>query len=234
MNNENLEEIKKERKEFEKLLEQVEKVNNKIIENDNYFEAQKEAKLAENDAIIFLRGICNSAVSLRTFRPDDIKDFTAGTSGTSKTMGENDTTVATGTTENTFFTKVPSCCIFVIEGIYLPKASDIYTDYIAMYIGDAKQRWYRGSEITCTNKHGVYFREPLLVKSNEKLTIKFLTTLDGLGTGKAKEKHQICIKGKVFKSHKKDGELIEVTEKIDDLGCKTESIIHKLKNIVKR
>ena len=234
MNNKDLEEIRNERKEFEKLLKRVEEVNSKIIENYNYYEAQKETKIAKRQAYTLLKDKYGYNVSIRTFRPDDLGEFIAGVGGISKTMGENDITVATGTTENTFSTTLPLNTIFVIKGIYLPKTSDIHTDYLSMYIGDAKQRWYPGYEIECTNKYGVYFGDPLVVKGGDTLKIKFLTTSDGLDSGKAKKKHQIVIKGCVLKAHVSYQNLNNATEEMSELKNNAESIIYKLKNIINR
>lgn len=228
------EQIQKEKEELVLMLDQLEQIVSKLKAHSNHIEALKVIKEAEADAITILRHYTGHlTLSVKSFRPDDIKNFTAGISGTSKTMWENDTTVATGTTENTLSVDISNNEIYIITGIYLPKSDNIHTDYVSMYIGDSKQRWYRGSEIECTDNLGVSFRDPLIIKPGETIRIKFLTTSDGLGTGKANDKHQISILGKVFKSHEtpKQKEVI-ITEEIDKINDKTESILCKIKKAI--
>lgn len=233
MNTNDLESVVNERKEFEKLLERAEKLNEQIIENDNYYEAKKQCRQAEKDAINIAKRYGNN-ISIRSFRPDDLGKFMAGDGGLSKNMGENDTMVSTGTNENIFVGEVPMNSVFVIKGVYLFKSCDIYIDYLSMYINDVKQRWYRGSEIESTNKYAHLFRDPLVIRGSESFLIKFLTTSDGLGSGKAKEGYQINIKGVVVKSDAIGYELKNVLEKTSNLKDNTESIMYKLKDIVSK
>jgi len=134
----------------------------------------------------------NAEITMRNIRPGDIKTFTAGTSGTSKVVGDNDTTVATGTTENTLSDDIPVQEVFVIEGLYLPPVTGVTTNYVAMYIGDSKMRWYDPSRATVEENNTIYFDDPLLVKSGDHLQIKFTTSA-------ASATHPIGIIGKVFK-----------------------------------
>ena len=154
--------------------------------------AQAAMVQAEQDAVNYVMKANYSVTSIRDLRPDDIKDFTAGTSGTSKTMGENDITVATGTTENTLSTDILNNESYVIEGLYLPAVTGITTTYVAMYIGDAKQRWFRGAKVTAEPNGTFYFDAPLVVKPSETIKIKFLTSA-------ASATHPIEIIGKKVK-----------------------------------
>ena len=157
--------------------------------------AIKEMEIAESEAINALktRGFGNK-ITIRSLRPDDIEDFTAGTSGTSKTMGENDLTVATGTTENTLSYTLSTNEAFVVEGVYLPPVTGITTSYIAFYIGDAKQRWYRGDRFNIEPNYTLYFDDPLIILPGEDVKAKFLTSA-------ASSSHPIQILGKVVKAH---------------------------------
>ncbi|MBU0598937.1 hypothetical protein KKF61_08205 [Patescibacteria group bacterium] len=149
---------------------------------------------AEADAVNYVMNAGNGyrVTSMRDLRPDDIKDFTAGTSGTSKTMGENDTTVATGTTENTLSTDILNNESYVIEGLYLPAVTGVTTTYVSMFIGDAKQRWVRGARVTAEPNSTLYFDTPLVVKPSETIKVKFLTSA-------ASATHPIEILGKKVK-----------------------------------
>ena len=138
--------------------------------------AQEAMTRAEQDAVDYVMKAGYSVTSIRDLRPDDIKDFTAGTAGTSKTMGENDTTVATGTTENTLSVDILNNESYVLEGLYLPAVTGITTTYVAMYIGDAKQRWYRGDRVTAEPNGTLFFDAPLVIKPSETIKIKFLTS----------------------------------------------------------
>ena len=154
--------------------------------------AQSAMTQAEADAVELVRNAGYSVTSIRDLRPDDIKDFTAGTTGTSKTMGENDTTVATGTTENTLATDILNNESYVIEGLYLPSVTGIGTTYISMFIGDAKQRWIRGTRVNAEPNSTLYFDTPLVVKPSETIKVKFLTSA-------ASATHPIEILGKKIK-----------------------------------
>jgi len=153
---------------------------------------QRAMEQAEADAIDLVIKANYNVTSMRDLRPDDIKDFTAGTTGTSKTMGENDTTVATGTTENTLATDILNNEAYVIEGFYLPSVTGITTTYISIYIGDAKQRWFNGKKINAEPNSTFYFDTPLVVKPSETIKIKFLTSA-------ASATHPIEIIGKKIK-----------------------------------
>ena len=137
--------------------------------------AQSAMVQAETDAVNYVKAAGYNTVSIRDLRPDDIKDFTAGTAGTNKTMGEHDTTVATGTTENTLSVDILNNESYVIEGLYLPAVTGIKTTYVDMFIGDAKQRFYRGDRINAEPNGTMYFDAPLVVKPSETIKIKFLT-----------------------------------------------------------
>lgn len=154
--------------------------------------AQAEMVKAENDAVNYVKAAGYGVTSIRDLRPDDIKDFTAGTGGTSKTMGEHDTTVATGTTENTLSTDILNNESYVLEGMFLPAVTGITTTYIDMFIGDAKQRFYRGDRITAEPNSTMYVDTPLVVKPSETIKIKFLTSA-------ASATHPIEIIGKKVK-----------------------------------
>lgn len=154
--------------------------------------AQSAMIQAEADAVDLVMKAGYSVTSMRDLRPDDIKDFTAGTTGTSKTMGENDTTVATGTTENTLATDILNNESYVIEGFYLPAVTGITTTYISMFIGDAKQRWIRGARINAEPNSTFYLDTPLVVKPSETIKVKFLTSA-------ASATHPIEILGKKIK-----------------------------------
>jgi len=163
---------------------------------------QKEMERAEMQAAQMLAdkfGMPVSQVSIRNMRPTDIEVFTSPT-GTSKTMGENTMTVATGTTENTLSTEVPNAEYYVIEGLYLPAVTGIVTDYVAMYIGDNKERWYRGAMVTGEPNSTMYFDDPFVVKGGDRVRVRFLTTSDGNGTGAASATHPIMVLGKVLKA----------------------------------
>lgn len=163
---------------------------------------QQEMTRAEAQAAKMLAAKFNipvEQVSIRNMRPTDIEVFTSG-GGTSKTMGENDMTVATGTTENTLSTEIPNAESYVIEGLYLPKVTGIYTDYVAMYTGDNKQRWYRGAVVEGEPNSMMYFDDPLVQKGGDRVKVRFLTTSDGNGTGAASATHPISILGKVLKA----------------------------------
>jgi len=147
---------------------------------------------AEQDAVDYVNAAGFNTTSIRDLRPDDLKDFTCGTGGTSKTMGENDLTVATGTTENTLATDILNNESYVIEGIYLPAVTGITTSYVSMFIGDAKQRWFRGAKVTAEPNSTFYFDAPLVVKPSETIKIKFLTSA-------ASATHPIEIIGKKVK-----------------------------------
>lgn len=164
---------------------------------------QKEMERAEAQAAQMLADKFNMPVghvSIRNMRPTDLVDFTAGTGGTSKTMGENTMTVGTGTTENTLSTEVPNSESYVIEGLYLPTVTGVVTDYVGMYIGDNKQRWYRGAMVSSEPNSTMYFDDPLVVKGGDRVRVKFLTTTDGNGTGVANTTHPIMVLGKVLKA----------------------------------
>lgn len=154
--------------------------------------AQRAMDVAEQDAVNYVIKAGYGVTSIRDLRPDDIKDFTAGTSGTSKTMGEHDTTVATGTTENTLSTDILNNESYVLEGIYLPATTGITTTYIDFYIGDAKQRFYRGDRINTEPNGTMYFDAPTVVKPSETIKIKFMTSA-------ASATHKIEIIGKKIK-----------------------------------
>lgn len=154
--------------------------------------AQKAMEIAEADAANLIRAASYAVVSMRDLRPDDLKDFTAGTSGTNKTMGENDITVATGTTENTLATDILNNEAYVIEGLRLPAVTGITTTYVSMYIGDAKQRWFAGARVTAEPNSTLYFDTPLVVKPSETIKVKFLTSA-------ASATHPIEIIGKKVK-----------------------------------
>lgn len=164
---------------------------------------QQEMIRAESQAAKMLAdkfGISVDKVSIRNMRPTDIEVFTAGAAGTSKTMGENDMTVATGTTENTLSTEIPNSEIYVIEGVYLPKVTGIYTDYLSLFTGDNKQRWYRGAMVEAEPNSTMYFDDPLVQKGGDRVKARFLTTSDGNGTGVASATHPMLILGKVLKA----------------------------------
>lgn len=158
--------------------------------------AQAEMLRAENDAAMILAERSGSSVnkiSIRSLRPTDIKIFTAGTSGTDKTMGENDLTVATGTTENTLSTDVLTTEAMVIEGLYLPAVTGVTTSYISIFIGDAKQRWYRGARVTAEENSTLYFDDPVVIRPGDEVKVRFLTS-DASAT------HPIEILGKLLKA----------------------------------
>lgn len=157
--------------------------------------ATKEMEIAESEAINEMkkRGFGNK-ITIRSLRPDDIEDFTAGTTGTSKTMGENDLTVATGTTENTLSYTLSTNEAFVLEGLYLPPVTGITTSYLSFFIGDAKQRWYRGDRVNIEPNYTLYFDDPLIVLPGETVKVKFLTSA-------ASATHPIQVLGKVVKAH---------------------------------
>lgn len=141
--------------------------------------AQSEMLIAEKSAVTILvekHNILAKQVTIRALRPTDLKTFTAGTSGTSKTMGENDLTVATGTTENTLSTEVSTSECIVIEGLYLPAFTGGTTNYIAIYIGDAKQRWYRGARINAEPNSTLYFDDPVVIRPGDEVKVRFLTS----------------------------------------------------------
>lgn len=157
---------------------------------------QKEMELAEQAAVQILCKKANlvpAQISIRSLRPTDIKIFTAGTSGTSKTMGENDLTVAAGTTENTLSTDITTSEAMVIEGLYLPAVTGITTSYVSMFIGDSKQRWYRGASVTAEPNSKLYFDDPLVIKPGDEIKIRFLTS-------GASPTHPIEILGKMLKA----------------------------------
>ena len=154
--------------------------------------AQAAMVQAENDAVAYVKAAGYTVASIRDLRPDDIKDFTAGTGGTTKTMGEHDTTVATGTTENTLSTDILNNEAYVLEGLFLPAVTGITTTYVDMFIGDAKQRFYRGDRVTAEPNSTMYFDAPLVVKPSETIKIKFLTSA-------ASATHPIEIIGKKIK-----------------------------------
>lgn len=154
--------------------------------------AQSEMIKAEQDAVDLVKSANYRITSIRDLRPDDIKDFTAGSGGTDKTMGEHDTTVATGTTENTLSANILNNEAYVIEGLYLPAVTGITTTYVDMFIGDAKQRFYRGDRVTAEPNSTMYFDAPLVVKPSETIKIKFLTSA-------ASATHPIEIIGKKVK-----------------------------------
>jgi hypothetical protein len=154
--------------------------------------AQAAMVQAENDAVEYVKAAGYRVASIRDLRPDDIKDFTAGTAGTTKTMGEHDTTVATGTTENTLSTDILNNEAYVLEGLFLPAVTGITTTYVDMFIGDAKQRFYRGDRVTTEPNSTMYFDAPLVVKPSETIKIKFLTSA-------ASPTHPIEIIGKKIK-----------------------------------
>ena len=164
---------------------------------------QREMERAEAQAAAMLArkfGMAVENVSIRNMRPTDLVTFAAGAAGTDKTMGENDMTVATGTTENTLSAEVPNSESFVLEGLYLPAVTGIVTDYVAMYISDNKERWYRGSMITGEPNSIMYFDDPFVVKGGDRVRVRFLTTSDGNGTGAASATHPISVLGKVLKA----------------------------------
>ena len=154
--------------------------------------AQAAMVQAENDAVEYVKAAGYRVASIRDLRPDDIKDFTAGTGGTTKTMGEHDTTVATGTTENTLSTDILNNEAYVLEGLFLPAVTGITTTYVDMFIGDAKQRFYRGDRVTAEPNGTMYFDAPLVIKPSETIKIKFLTSA-------ASATHPIEIIGKKIK-----------------------------------
>lgn len=165
---------------------------------------QKEMERVEAQAASMLAAKFNNMpiehISIRNMRPTDLVDFTAGTGGTSKTMGENTMTVGTGTTENTLSTEIPNSEMFILEGLYLPKVTGVYTDYVGIYSGDNKQRWYRGAMIEGEANSTMYFDDPLPLKGGDRVRVKFLTTSDGNGTGVASTAHPIMVLGKVLKA----------------------------------
>jgi len=157
---------------------------------------QKEMEIREAYAVSELArksGIDTNKVSMRNMRPTDLVTFTAGTSGTSKTVGENDLTYATGTTENSLTREVPTSEYFVVEGLYLPAVTGVTTNYVAIYIGDAKQRWYRGARVTAEPNSTLYFDDPLVVKGGDRISVRFLTSA-------ASATHPMEVLGKVFKA----------------------------------
>lgn len=157
---------------------------------------QEEMKIAEASAVRVLcekHNLVPAQVSMRSLRPTDIKTFTAGTSGTSKTMGENDLTVATGTTENTLSTDITTSEAMVIEGLYLPAVTGITTSYVAIFIGDSKQRWYRGASVTAEVNSKLYFDDPLVIKPGDEVKVRFLTS-------GASATHPIEVLGKLLKA----------------------------------
>ena len=147
---------------------------------------------AEQDAVDYVMAANYKVTSIRDLRPDDIKNFTAGTGGTDKTMGEHDTTVATGTTENTLSVDILNNESYVLEGLYLPAVTGITTTYVDFYIGDAKQRFYRGDRINAEPNGTMYFDAPTVVKPSETIKVKFMTSA-------ASATHPIEIIGKKVK-----------------------------------
>ena len=147
---------------------------------------------AEQDAVDYVMAANYKVTSIRDLRPDDIKNFTAGTGGTDKTMGEHDTTVATGTTENTLSVDILNNESYVLEGLYLPAVTGIMTTYVDFYIGDAKQRFYRGDRINAEPNGTMYFDAPTVVKPSETVKVKFMTSA-------ASATHPIEIIGKKVK-----------------------------------
>lgn len=157
---------------------------------------QKEMEIAEAAAVSILcakHNLIPAQISMRNLRPTDLKTFTAGTGGTSKTMGENDLTVATGTTENTFSTDITTSESMVIEGLYLPAVTGITTSYVSMFIGDSKQRWYRAAAVTAEPNSKLYFDDPLVVKPGDEIKVRFLTSA-------ASATHPIEILGKMLRA----------------------------------
>ena len=164
---------------------------------------QEEMKRAEMQAANMLAIKFNMPienVSIRNMRPTDLEVYTAGSGSTSKTMGENTMVVDAGTTENTLSTEVPNSEYYVLEGLYLPKVTGVYTDYVAFYIGDNKERWYRGAMIESEPNSTMYFDDPFVVKGGDRVRVRFLTTSDGNGTGVRSQYHPIMILGKVLKA----------------------------------
>ena len=148
----------------------------------------KEIALAAQNAVLekAISGLCAarsvdaSRISMRSLRPDDIANFDAGTSGTDKTMGEHDYTVAAGSTVNVLSDEVPTNEVLVITGMRLQTATGLYCNYVDIFIGDSKQRQYNGERITAEENETLYFDDPLVVNSGETVKFKFLTS--GAGT----------------------------------------------------
>lgn len=148
----------------------------------------KDIALAAQNAVLekAIAGLCAarsvdaSRISMRSLRPDDIANFDAGTSGTDKTMGEHDYTVAAGSTVNVLSDEVPTNEVLVITGMRLQTATGLYCGYVDVFIGDSKQRQYNGERITAEENETLYFDDPLIVNSGETVKFKFLTS--GAGT----------------------------------------------------
>lgn len=148
----------------------------------------KEIALAAQNAVLekAISGLCAarsvdaSRISMRSLRPDDIANFDAGTSGTDKTMGEHDYSVAAGSTVNVLSDEVPTNEVLVITGMRLQAATGLSCSYVDIFIGDSKQRQYNGERITAEENETLYFDDPLIVNSGETVKFKFLTS--GAGT----------------------------------------------------
>lgn len=147
----------------------------------------KEIALAAQNAVLekaisslcAARSVDASRISMRSLRPDDISKFDAGTSGTDKTMGEHDYSVAAGSTINVLSDEVPTNEVLVITGMRLQAATGLYCDYVDIFIGDSKQRQYNGQRITAEENETMYFDDPLIVNSGETIKFKIMTSTNG-------------------------------------------------------
>ena len=62
-----------------------------------------------------------------------------------------------------------------------------------MFIGDAKQRWYRGARVTAEENSTLYFDDPVVIRPGDEVKVRFLTSA-------ASATHPIEILGKLLKA----------------------------------